>query len=505
MGWNAPGHNRLNLCGLKARAKCLIPNKPLVELHPILRKHHAHLGLEISPLMVRSLRIDVPHQCRPIAQADRKNCVTALPAELRKFRALRLDPFRRRDLQSLDHSRNRFSPREEKRDMNVIGNTANTNADIFRSIENRGQVGLHLGPDYIIQKWTPVLGTKHKMHKNVRKGLGHKGEYNASFQPASATSNLTWGFAPGYETSGLQPGTLPTIAALANDMPTPQARTLLPLKKNNMPIPSIQNAEPAQSGLKARTTLAWGSAPGHNRPTLSGLKARATLAWGNAPGHSLLAQSGLKARATLAWGNAPGHSRLAQSGLKARATLAWGIAPGHNRPTIRGLKARAKSLIRNLCIAAALLLLICGVPSFAQTQSPPLHIRVINAQTNKPIPNERLNVALKVDQIGSVAMPTDKSGIILVNYGNATIIRILGNMYADCRPRAELYTNYPIDTILKTGITTGNLCSSASPKAKPGELILYEIPKSYIPTYPAPPNSNLPHSDENPHAPQTNH
>jgi hypothetical protein len=250
------------------------------------------------------------------------------------------------------------------------------------------------------------------MHKNVRKRLGHDGEYNASFQPANATSNLTWGFAPGYKISGLQPGTLHTIAALANDMPASQARTLPRLNKDNMPIPSIQNPEPALSGLKAR----------------------------------------------------------------------------------------AKCLVGNLCTAApALLLLICAV-SHAQT-APPLHIKVINAQTNKPIPNERLNVALKVDQIGSVAMGTDKNGIILVNYGNATIIRILANMYADCRPRAELYTNYSIDTIVKNGITTGNLCSSASPKAKPGELILFEIPKTFIPVYPAPPLPPPPHSDENPHAP----
>jgi hypothetical protein len=188
------------------------------------------------------------------------------------------------------------------------------------------------------------------------------------------------------------------------------------------------------------------------------------------------------------------------SGPKARATLAWGNAPGPSGPIICGLKARAKCLVRNSRIAAALLLLICGIPSHAQT-APPLHIKIINAQTNKPIHDERLNVALRVEQIGSVAMGTDKNGNILVNYGNATIIRILANMYADCRPRAELYTNYPIDTIVKTGITTGNLCSSASPKAKPGELILFEIPKTFIPAYPAPPLPPPPHSDENPHQP----
>jgi len=169
-------------------------------------------------------------------------------------------------------------------------------------------------------------------------------------------------------------------------------------------------------------------------------------------------------------------------------------------PVSRGPKARAKCLVRDICIAAALLWLICGIPSHAQP-APPLRIRIINAKTNQPITNERLNVALKTDQVGSVAMATDKNGVILVNYGNATIIRILANMYADCRPRAELYTNYPIDTIVKTGITTGNLCSSASPAPRPGVLVLYEIPKTFIPSYPAPPLPPPPHSDENPHVP----
>jgi hypothetical protein len=163
------------------------------------------------------------------------------------------------------------------------------------------------------------------------------------------------------------------------------------------------------------------------------------------------------------------------------------VTPTSNKP---GLLARVIPL-----------LLLASMPAIALAQ-PPLHIRVINAKTNQPVTDERLNVALRVDQVGSAAMATDKNGVILVNYGNATIIRILANMYADCRPRGELYTNYAIDTILKTGITTGNLCGGASPKAKPGELVLFEVPKSYIPVYPAPPASSLPHSDENPHQPQ---
>jgi len=135
-----------------------------------------------------------------------------------------------------------------------------------------------------------------------------------------------------------------------------------------------------------------------------------------------------------------------------------------------GLKARP--ILLTLCLL---------LTSIAHAQTNQLKIRIINAKTNQPVPDEKLNVALRVDQIGSVAMATDKNGIILVDTGNATIIRILSNMYADCRSRGELYTNYSIDTILKTGITTGNLCSDAKPTPKPGELILFEIPRTFIP------------------------
>jgi hypothetical protein len=153
-------------------------------------------------------------------------------------------------------------------------------------------------------------------------------------------------------------------------------------------------------------------------------------------------------------------------------------------------------------LRVASLLFLAMMPALVQAQAPPIHIKVINAKTGHPVTDERLNVALQVDQIGSVAMATDKNGIIEVDPGKKTTIRILSNMYADCRPRGELYTNYSIDTIVKTGITTGNLCSSSQHKAKPGELILYEVPKSYIPTYPNPPVTSMPHSDENPHQPQ---
>jgi hypothetical protein len=142
--------------------------------------------------------------------------------------------------------------------------------------------------------------------------------------------------------------------------------------------------------------------------------------------------------------------------------------------------------------ATALLLSLALTPTFAQAQPHQVKIRILNATNNQPIKDEKLNVALRVDQIDSIAMPTDKNGIIEVKTGNATTIRILSNMYADCRSRNELYTDYSIATIHSTGIITGNLCSNAQPKAKPGELILFEIPKTPIPVYPAPPATRAP-------------
>jgi len=181
----------------------------------------------------------------------------------------------------------------------------------------------------------------------------------------------------------------------------------------------------------------------------------------------------------------------------------WGFAPGWYKAAplalILALATSACAQSTHLSIAptrAARHKFASQSPS-RSTQSK-ITIRVINAKTNQPIHDEKLNVALKVDQIGSVTVPTDKNGIIEVKTGDATIIRILSNMYADCRPRAELYTNYSIEQIRRDGLTTGNLCNNERPKAKPGELILFEIPKTFVPVYPKPPVTYLPHSDENP-------
>lgn len=162
----------------------------------------------------------------------------------------------------------------------------------------------------------------------------------------------------------------------------------------------------------------------------------------------------------------------------------------------------SNELSRGLRVA---LLMLFGATALVRAQTPAatatggkVKIRLINAQTNKPVSNERLNVSLHTDQVGFTIMPTDKNGVIVVDPGDATIVHVLANFYADCRSRGELYTNYSIATLRQTGITGGNLCSHTSPAPKPGELLLFVIPKTYIPTMGQPPASSFPHSDENP-------
>src|ERR1700727_1379228 len=53
-------------------------------------------------------------------------------------------------------------------------------------------------------------------------------------------------------------------------------------------------------------------------------------------------------------------------------------------------------------VRVVLLVFLASMPAIALAQ-PPLHIRVINAKTNQPVTDERLNVALRVDQGGSAA------------------------------------------------------------------------------------------------------
>ena len=190
LAWaEGPGFRPPADSGLKARAKCptppirLIPHKLLIELNAVFGKHRPHLPLEVAPLVMRGLRIDIPHQRRSIAQPNGERRISALPSELRKLWPFCLNPLRRRNLQTLHDFRHRFVPCKKQRNVNVVGNTANANADIIRMIEDRSQDRMHLATNAVVQPRPALPGTEDKMHQHVRERLRHGNEYSAGLQP----------------------------------------------------------------------------------------------------------------------------------------------------------------------------------------------------------------------------------------------------------------------------------------------------------------------------------
>ena len=227
LAWgNAPGSRPSTNCGLKARARrahrhhlalpassaidaTLIPHIPLIELHSILRKHRPHLCLEIAPLVMHGLRIDIPHQCRSIAQPHGKCRVSTLPSDLRELRRLGLDPFRRRNLQPLHQLRHGLRSRDEQRNMDVIAHATHPHTNVLGP-DRRRQNRMHLAADRIRQQRPSALRAENQMHQNVRERLRHAPNYSADRQSAPVTTTTSWGDAPGYKTAGLQPALSPT-------------------------------------------------------------------------------------------------------------------------------------------------------------------------------------------------------------------------------------------------------------------------------------------------------
>lgn len=189
LAWGeAPGECRINSGGLKARAKRLVPYEPLVKRHTVFGEQRAHLGLKISSLMVPRLIVDVPHQRLSITKPYRERRITALPPKSGEFRPFSLDPFRRCDFQFLYSPRHSCRSRKEERNVNMICDSTNANANVLRAIHYRRKVGVHLASYVLLQKRPSILGAEHQMHKNIRERLRHCSEYSAGLQPVSSQS-----------------------------------------------------------------------------------------------------------------------------------------------------------------------------------------------------------------------------------------------------------------------------------------------------------------------------
>ena len=206
----APGNGRSHGCGLNARAKRLVPNESLIKGYIVFGEHRPHLHLEISPLMMFSLVVDVADERGAIIQTNREHRVSLSPRKLRKLWPFAFDPFRRRDLEAFHDLRDRFCPRQKQCDVNMVGDASNAYARMFRVTQNRDQVGVQFRPDGVRQPRTPVLGTEYSVHQHTSEGLRHASEYSshafsADLQSANVESPWTQSFALGWGSAGLQP------------------------------------------------------------------------------------------------------------------------------------------------------------------------------------------------------------------------------------------------------------------------------------------------------------
>ena len=127
-----------------------------------------------------------------------------------------------------------------------------------------------------------------------------------------------------------------------------------------------------------------------------------------------------------------------------------------------------------------LLLMLTVGTVVAEAQDHTVRIRVIHAKTGEPVAGERLSVALGEEQAGAATMPTDRTGTVRVDVGEARTIRVAPSLNEDCRGSGESSRSYSVAAIHRTGMTTGNVCGSAHNPAAPGELILFEAAKPAV-------------------------
>lgn len=159
----------------------------------------------------------------------------------------------------------------------------------------------------------------------------------------------------------------------------------------------------------------------------------------------------------------------------------------------------------------------CSPALFGSLHAQEIRIRVLNAHNGKPVPDECVNVF--VHGIVALPIPTDKQGVAVLRaegehanpvtmgrgkacnglatpnptVGHADSIRISGDYYVACQEYGkagasqsvpfdpeERMPSYSIKRILESGIAASNTCGKFRAEPKPGELILFVRPMTWL-------------------------
>ena len=147
-----------------------------------------------------------------------------------------------------------------------------------------------------------------------------------------------------------------------------------------------------------------------------------------------------------------------------------------------------------------------------------IQIRVLNARNGKSITNGCLNVWLGHDWYGaSLLAPTNNVGVMVHHFADNTVtagsvpravcenklaisampvpngadaIVVTGGYYVACQEYGEIRSGgrlerfippyYPIRKILESGVSATNTCGKFRAQAKPGELIFFVRPPTFL-------------------------
>jgi hypothetical protein len=156
-----------------------------------------------------------------------------------------------------------------------------------------------------------------------------------------------------------------------------------------------------------------------------------------------------------------------------------------------------------------LLVAFLGIPARAQE----IRIRVLNGRNGKPVTKECINVWTGTGRGAHMVAVTNKDGVAVLRLAEKEIlaesacpgwparaprgsdvdgITVSGDYYLACQEYGKitpgepptnplkLMPSYPIKRILESGVSTANTCGKFRAEAKPGELILFVRPLTWL-------------------------
>lgn len=112
-----------------------------------------------------------------------------------------------------------------------------------------------------------------------------------------------------------------------------------------------------------------------------------------------------------------------------------------------------------------------------------IRIRVVDGRNGRAIGDERVNVLFDAERSARL-VPTDRSGVAAVNLGNDHVetIRITSDYYTPCQPHPKdtPFLSFAVTEVLQSGVASSNSCGKIEGSPKPGELIFFVRPRSFL-------------------------